>query len=58
VIEGTRVPYDAVATLIQDGVDPRSISEFYPTVSARSAEGAVEFARYVDTYRTVPLLVA
>ncbi|SDI84045.1 Uncharacterized conserved protein, DUF433 family [Frankineae bacterium MT45] len=51
VIEGTRVPYDAVASLIEDGVDLKDIGDFYPVVTPRSAEGAVEFAIYVSTYR-------
>lgn len=51
VIEGTRVPYDAVAALVDDGVDPADVAAFYPSVDAGAARGAVEFARYVDQYR-------
>lgn len=51
VIEGTRVPYDAVAALVDDGVDPADVAAFYPSVDADAARGAVEFARYVDQYR-------
>jgi uncharacterized protein (DUF433 family) len=47
VIEGTRVPYDAVASLVTDGVPPERIAEYYPKVDATSARGAVAFARYV-----------
>lgn len=52
VIAGTRVPYDNVAGLIADGVSPGSIAEFYPSVSAAAAEDALDFARYVETWRT------
>lgn len=51
VIEGTRVPYDVVATLVDDGVDAEDIASFYPSVGAAGARGAVAFARYVDEYR-------
>jgi uncharacterized protein (DUF433 family)/DNA-binding transcriptional MerR regulator len=47
VIDGTRVPYDAVASLVADGVPPAHIAEYYPTVDAASALGAVAFASYV-----------
>jgi uncharacterized protein (DUF433 family) len=53
VIEGTRVPFDAVASLVEDGIPPERIADFYPAVSADNAQGAVEFAHYVDTYRPV-----
>lgn len=51
VIEGTRVPYDAVAALLDDGVAPDEVASFYPSVTADAARGAVAFARYVDEYR-------
>jgi len=47
VIEGTRVPYDLVASLLADGVDPARIREIYPSVSADAAAGALVFARRV-----------
>lgn len=54
VVEGTRVPYDLVASLLADGLDPAAVTELYPTVSVDAARGAAEFARYVDTYGRSP----
>lgn len=51
VIEGTRVPYDVVAGLLDDGLPPENVTAFYPSVEAAAARGAVAFARYVDEYR-------
>jgi uncharacterized protein (DUF433 family) len=51
VITGTRVPYDVVAALLDDGVSEEDVASFYPTVPPDAARGAREFARYVDTYR-------
>lgn len=48
VIEGTRVPYDAVASLMRDDVPPEKIADYYPAVSAEAARDALDFARYVD----------
>ncbi len=50
VVEGTRVPYDLVASLLDDGLDPSMISDVYPSVSIDAARGAAEFARYVDGF--------
>lgn len=50
VVAGTRVPYDLVASLLDDGLDIASIGEIYPSVSVHAAQGAVEFARYVDGF--------
>jgi uncharacterized protein (DUF433 family)/DNA-binding transcriptional MerR regulator len=50
VITGTRVPYDAVAELVADGVPPEEISEYYPPVTPGAAQDAVAFALYVDSY--------
>jgi uncharacterized protein (DUF433 family)/DNA-binding transcriptional MerR regulator len=50
VIAGTRVPYDAVAGLMRDGVSADRIAEYYPAVSAEAASDALDFARYVDSY--------
>lgn len=50
VVDGTRVPFELVADLVEDGVPPESISEYYPSVSASAASDAVEFARYVRQY--------
>lgn len=50
VVEGTRVPYDLVASLLDDGLDIAAISEIYPSVSVEAARGAADFARYVHTF--------
>ena len=47
VIEGTRVPYDLVASLMADGMSPTKIREIYPSVSAMQARGALAFAARV-----------
>jgi uncharacterized protein (DUF433 family)/DNA-binding transcriptional MerR regulator len=51
VIEGTRVPYDLVVSLLDDGVSETDVVNFYPSVPPNAARGAREFARYVDAYR-------
>jgi uncharacterized protein (DUF433 family) len=51
VIEGTRVPYDVVSSLVQDGIAPEDIVSYYPSVSPYAARGARDFAIYVDEYR-------
>jgi uncharacterized protein (DUF433 family)/DNA-binding transcriptional MerR regulator len=50
VIAGTRVPYDAVASLMRDGVPAERITDYYPAVQASAASDALDFARYVDSY--------
>jgi uncharacterized protein (DUF433 family) len=54
VVEGTRVPYDVVAGLVDDGLDPEEIAGFYPSVRPADIRGASEFARYVDRRRGAP----
>lgn len=51
VISGTRVPFEAVASLVRDGVRPAEIVHFYPSVGAAAASDAADFAEYVDHYR-------
>lgn len=51
VIDGTRVQFDLVASLVHDGVDPSDIRDFYPSVSAKGAADAADFAVEVDRYR-------
>jgi uncharacterized protein (DUF433 family) len=51
VIEGTRVPYDLVASLSNDGLSPGQISAIYPSVDASAVQGAAEFAQYVEEHR-------
>lgn len=48
VVKGTRVPFEAVAGLVRDGVALDDVSEFYPSVTADGARDAVDFADYVD----------
>lgn len=50
VITGTRVPFDAVAELVEDGIPPEKIADYYPGVSAEAAREAASFALYVNSY--------
>ncbi|MQY15442.1 hypothetical protein SRB5_56240 [Streptomyces sp. RB5] len=52
VIAGTRIPFDAVAELVEDGVPPEEIADYYPGVTADAARDAVSLALYVDSYST------
>jgi uncharacterized protein (DUF433 family) len=54
VIVGTRVPFDAVAELVDDGIPPEKIADYYPGVTADAARDAVSFALYVDSYSPGP----
>ena len=47
VIEGTRVPYDLVASLLADGMPADRVSAVYPSVGADAARGALAFATRV-----------
>lgn len=51
VVTGTRVPYDLVASLLADGVAPKDIAAFYPSVGAVEAQGARTLAQLVDAVR-------
>ncbi|WP_249033741.1 DUF433 domain-containing protein [Kocuria rosea] len=42
-IASTRVPYDLIANLVEQGVSPGQIHEIYPTVTAAAAEDAGRF---------------
>ena len=53
VIAGTRVPYNAVAGLMRDGVPAEQIASYYPSVTADAAKDALDFALYVDSYDPV-----
>ena len=55
VIAGTRVPYDAVAGLMRDGVPAEEIAGYYPAVRAEAARDALNFALYVDSYEPAQL---
>lgn len=50
VITGTRVPYDAVSELLDDGVPAEKISDYYPAVTTEAARDAASFAQYVNSY--------
>jgi uncharacterized protein (DUF433 family)/DNA-binding transcriptional MerR regulator len=50
VISGTRVPYDAVASIMREDVPAEKVSDYYPTVTAQAARDALDFAMYVDSY--------
>jgi uncharacterized protein (DUF433 family)/DNA-binding transcriptional MerR regulator len=50
VITGTRVPYDAVASIMREDVPAEKVSDYYPTVTAEAARDAFDFAMYVDSY--------
>lgn len=48
-IEGTRVPFDTIARLVDDDtVRPQDVHLYYPSVSAAAARDAVAFARRVE----------
>ena len=51
VISGTRVPFDAVSSLVRDGIPADQIKLFYPAVTAEAARSAVEFADYVSEFK-------
>lgn len=47
VIAGTRVPFDVVAHLVQDHLEPREITAIYPSVDPEAIDDATEFAAQV-----------
>lgn len=52
VIAGTRVPFENVADLVADGVPVDQIRDYYPDVDAGAASEALDFAEYVEGWRT------
>lgn len=58
VIEGTRVPYDLVASLVEGGVPPGDVKQFYPGVSADAARDAHSFALQVERLHPKPSVQA
>jgi uncharacterized protein (DUF433 family) len=50
VISGTRVPFDAVSSLVRDGIPADKIKLFYPTVTTEAARSAVDFSDYVSEF--------
>jgi uncharacterized protein (DUF433 family)/DNA-binding transcriptional MerR regulator len=51
VIAGTRVQYDLVASLVEDGVPPVEIEGYYTSVSAEAARDAASFSEIVAGYK-------
>jgi uncharacterized protein (DUF433 family)/DNA-binding transcriptional MerR regulator len=51
VIAGTRLQFDLVSSLVEDGVPPAEVRDFYPAVSAAAAVDAADFARLVQRYK-------
>jgi hypothetical protein len=49
------VPYDAVASLMRDGVPADRIAEYFPAVGADAASDALDFARYAAASALVPV---
>ncbi len=47
VIAGTRVPFDVVARLAQDDLEPAEITAIYPSVDLEAIDDATEFAEQV-----------
>src|SRR5690606_34174854 len=48
-IQGTRVPYDEIARLVDFAtIYPEDVSHYYPSVSRAAAEDAVDFASKVE----------
>lgn len=48
VVAGTRVDYELVAGLVDDGVPPMEIKGYYPSVTADAARDAASFADHVE----------
>jgi uncharacterized protein (DUF433 family) len=47
VLAGTRVPFDAVAALANDDLDPAEIAAIYPSVEREAIRDAIDFAEQV-----------
>jgi uncharacterized protein (DUF433 family) len=47
VLAGTRVPFDAVAALADEDLEPREITAIYPSADPEAIRDAVEFAHQV-----------
>lgn len=53
VVDGTRVPFDVVAQMVDDHtVFVDDIPDYFPRVSVDAARDAVEFGREIDSERT------
>ncbi|MGB8383400.1 MAG: DUF433 domain-containing protein [Dermatophilaceae bacterium] len=58
VLAGTRVPYDAVASLAADGLTDGEILALYPSATPIGIKGAVEFAGLVAGAEASPIPAA
>jgi uncharacterized protein (DUF433 family) len=47
VLAGTRVPFDAVAALVEDDLQPAEITAIYPSADPEAISDALEFAQQV-----------
>lgn len=47
VLEGTRLPYDAVSSLLHDGLSASEIIAIYPTATPNGIDGARRFAEMI-----------
>lgn len=48
VLEGTRLPYDQVASLVSDGLSDVDIMKIYPSATREGIDGARQFAELVE----------
>jgi uncharacterized protein (DUF433 family) len=48
VIAGTRVPFDVVASLASEELQPAEIADIYPSVDQEAVGDAVSFAEQVS----------
>jgi len=46
-----RVQFHSASSLVRDGVEPAEVKDFYPSVSAKGASDAADFAGDVDPCR-------
>lgn len=49
VLQGTRLPYDAVSSLAADGLTDSEIIEIYPTATPEGIAGAKQFAEMIES---------
>ena len=47
MLDGTRIPYDAVASLVADGVSNEAVLRLYPTAPLASLQPARELSELV-----------
>jgi uncharacterized protein (DUF433 family)/DNA-binding transcriptional MerR regulator len=49
VLKGTRLPFDAVSSLVSDGLTDAEIIEIYPTATPEGISGARRFAEMIES---------